>query len=585
LKIKLKINMAVETSNQELSSSQKEFEILLNDDFKDRKLKENEIIKATVTEITKNFVVVDCKAKMEGMIPIEEFKNDDELSKLEVGSKIEVYLERIESFKGEIVISREKARRMNAWNRMEKVFATGEEITAYITGRVKGGFIATCDGLPTFMPASQIDVRPLKKFDHLMNVPLQVIATRIDKVRGNVCTSRRAVLEKSKDVEAKEALKNLKEGDVIDDAKVKATTDWGIFLDIKGIDALLHVSDLSHGRVKKPADLVTIGQTMKVKITKIDKVTNRVSASVKALTEDPYDSLEKKYKIGSIYTGTVTKLMDYGAFVRLEDGIEGLIHSSELSWTNKNIQPAKVLSSSQEVKIKIVSIDSDAKRISLSYRETLPNPWKDIEDKVGEVIEVTINNITEKAIFADLENGLTGMLHFRELSYDEQDKDLKRFVKGQKIKVKIIELKDDKLRFSVRAMEKDPFSWFKENNKKEGSIITTRVHEVLKTGVKVSVDPDKHIIVMIKKNQLAKESADARPEIFVAGNALDAMITELDLSKREVTLSVKAAQIYEEKSLVAKFGAGAAKSGATLAGIFQKALGKKPIKKKKKEEE
>jgi small subunit ribosomal protein S1 len=577
--------MAVETSNQELSSSQKEFEILLNDDFKDRKLKENEIIKATVTEITKNFVIVDCKAKMEGMIPIEEFKNDDELSKLEVGSKIEVYLERIESFKGEIVISREKARRMNAWNRMEKVFATGEEITAYITGRVKGGFIATCDGLPTFMPASQIDVRPLKKFDHLMNVPLQVIATRIDKVRGNVCTSRRAVLEKSKDVEAKEALKNLKEGDVIDDAKVKATTDWGIFLDIKGIDALLHVSDLSHGRVKKPADLVTIGQTMKVKITKIDKVTNRVSASVKALTEDPYDSLEKKYKIDSIYTGTVTKLMDYGAFVRLEDGIEGLIHSSELSWTNKNIQPARVLSSSQEVKVKIVSIDSDAKRISLSYRETLPNPWKDIEDKVGEVIEVTINNITEKAIFADLENGLTGMLHFRELSYDEQDKDLKRFVKGQKIKVKIIELKDDKLRFSVRAMEKDPFSWFKENNKKEGSIITTRVHEVLKTGVKVSVDSDKHIIVMIKKNQLAKESTDARPEIFVAGNALDAMITELDLTKREVTLSVKAAQIYEEKSLVAKFGAGAAKSGATLAGIFQKALGKKPIKKKKKEEE
>ena len=576
--------MAVEIINQELSSSQKEFESLLNDDFKDRKLKENEIIKATVTEITKNFIVVDCKAKMEGMIPVEEFKNDDELSDLKVGSIIEVYLERIESFKGEIVISREKARRMNAWNRMEKVFATGEEITAYITGRVKGGFIATCDGLPTFMPASQIDVRPLKKFDHLMNVPLKVIATRIDKVRGNVCTSRRAVLEKSKDSEAKEALKKLKEGDIIDDAKVKATTDWGIFLDIKGIDALLHVSDLSHGRVKKPSDLVTIGQTMKVKITKIDKETNRVSASVKALTEDPYDSLEKKYKIGSIYTGTVTKLMDYGAFVRLEDGIEGLIHSSELSWTNKNIQPSKVLSASQEVKIKIVSIDSDAKRISLSFKETLPSPWKEVEDKVGTVIEATINNITDKAIFADLTNGLTGMLHFREISYNEQGQDLSKFKKGQKIKVKIIELKDEKLRFSIRAMEKDPFDWFKENKKKEGSIITTRVHEVLKTGVKVSVDPDKHIIVMIKKNQLAKESADARPEIFVSGNVLDAMITDLDLEKREVVLSVKAAQIHEEKSLVAKFGAKAASSGATLAGIFQKALGKKPIKKNKKEE-
>ena len=577
--------MAVETIHQELSSSQKEFESLLNDDFIDRKLKEGEIIKATVTEITKNFIVVDCKAKMEGMIPIEEFKNDDELSKLTIGSKIEVFLERIESFKGEIVISREKAKRMNAWNRMEKVFETGEEITAYITGRVKGGFIATCDGLPTFMPASQIDVKPLKRFDHLMNVPLKVIATRIDKVRGNVCTSRRAVLEKSKDLDAKEALKNLNEGDIIEDAKVKATTDWGIFLDINGIDALLHVSDLSHGRVKKPSDLVTIGQSMKVKITKIDKETNRVSASVKALTEDPYDSLEKKYKIGSIYTGTVTKLMDYGAFVRLEDGIEGLIHSSELSWTNKNVQPAKILSASQEVKIKIVSIDSGAKRISLSYRETLSNPWKEVKDKVGSIIEVTINNITDKAIFADLDNGLTGMLHYRELSYQAENQDLKKFKKGQKIKVKIIELKDDKLRFSVRALEKDPFDWFKENKKKEGSVITTRVHEVLKTGVKVSVDLDKHIIIMIKKNQLAKEAADARPEIFVPGNALDAMITELDLEKREVSLSVKAAQVYEEKSLVAKFGANAAKSGATLAGIFQKALGKKTTKNKKDKEE
>ena len=578
--------MAVETIHRELSSSQKEFESLLNDDFKDRKLKEGEIIKATVTEITKNFIVVDCKAKMEGMIPIEEFKNDDELSKLKVGASIEVFLERIESFKGEIVISREKARRMNAWSRMEKVFETGEEITAYITGKVKGGFIATCDGLPTFMPASQIDIKPLKRFDHLMNVPLKVIATRIDKIRGNVCTSRRAVLEKSKDSDAKEALKNLKEGDIIEDAKVKATTDWGIFLDIKGIDALLHVSDLSHGRVKKPSDLVTIGQSMKVKITKIDKETNRVSASVKALTNDPYDSLEKKYKIGSVYTGTVTKLMDYGAFVRLEDGIEGLIHSSELSWTNKNVQPAKVLSASQSVKIKIVSIDTAAKRISLSFREAnSENPWKEIKDKVGKLVEVTINNITDKAIFADLDSGLTGMLHYRELSYQEENQDLKRFKKGQKIKVKIIELKDDKLRFSVRALEKDPFDWFKENKKKEGSVITTRVHEVLKTGVKVSVDPDKHIIVMIKKNQLAKEAADARPEIFVPGNALDAMITDLDLEKRDVSLSVKAAQVYEEKSLVAKFGVNAAKSGATLAGIFQKALGKSPKKKKDKEED
>jgi len=325
---------------------------------------------------------------------------------------------------------------------------------------------------------------------------------------------------------------------------------------------------------------------MKVKITKIDKETNRVSASVKALTDDPYESLEKKYKIGSVYTGTVTKLMDYGAFVRLEDGIEGLIHSSELSWTNKNVQPGKILSPSQDVKIKIVSIDSAAKRISLSYREAnSENPWKEIKDKVGATVEVSISNITDKAIFADLENGLTGMLHYRELSFQEENQDLKKYKKGQKIKVKIIELKDDKLRFSIKALERDPFDWFKENKKKEGSIITTRVHEVLKTGVKVSVDPEKHIIVMIKKNQLAKEIADCRPEIFVPGNALDSMITELDLEKREISLSVKAAQIYEEKSLVAKFGVNAAKSGATLAGIFQKALGKSTKNKKKVKEE
>ncbi len=568
--------MAIEQQKKNLdTASYKEFESLLNEDFKDRKLKENEIIKATVTEITKNFIIADCKAKMEAMIPIEEFKHDKEMETLKVGSEIEVYLERIESFKGEIIISREKARRMNAWKKMERVFESQEELVGYITGRVKGGFICTVDGLPTFMPASQIDVRPLKKVDHLMNVPVKVIATRIDKNRGNVCTSRRAVLEKSKNAEVKEILKNLKEGDIINDAKVKATTDWGIFLDINGIDALLHVSDLSHGRVKKPSDLVTIGQNIKVKITKIDPVTNRVSASVKALTEDPYENLSKKYKIGEIYSGVCTKLMDYGAFVKLEDGIEGLIHNSELSWTNRNVEPAKILSVSQTVKIKIVAIDAGAKRISLSYKETLENPWKKILDKVGSEVKVKVKNITDKAIFAELDNGLSGMLHYKEISYNEKEEDLKKFKKNDLIKVKIIEIKDDKIRFSIRALEKDPMDWFKDNNKKVGDIITTRINEVMKTGVKVSIDPEKLLITTIKKSQLAIVASDARPEVFSPGNALDAKITELDVKKRKISLSVKAAQIDEEKSLVAKFGEGATKSGATLKGIFEKALGKK----------
>jgi len=572
--------MAIEQLNKD-SALHKEFQNLLDKDFKDRKLKENEIIKATVTEITKNFIVVDCKAKMEGMIPIEEFKNDDELKNLKVGSQIDVYLERIESFKGEIVISREKARKMKAWKKMEKVFETQEEMTAYITGKVKGGFIATVENLPCFMPSSQIDVRPLKRIDHLMNTPVKVIATRIDKNRGNVCVSRRAVLEKSKSAELTEALKNIKEGDIIDNAIVKATTDWGIFLDINGIDALLHVSDLSHGRVQKPADLVTIGQKIKVKITKIDKATNRVSASVKALTEDPYANIEKKYKIGEVYEGVITKIMDYGCFVKIEDGIEGLIHNSELDWTNRNIKPSKILSTSQKIKFKIVSIDKETKRISLSYKATLDNPWDKLKDKVGQEVKIKINNITDKAIFADLTEGkLSGMLHYKEISYDENIDDLKKFKKNDIINVKILEIKDEKIRFSKRALEEDPLNWFKENNKKVGDVITTRIHEVLKTGVKVAIDKNKKLIVTIKKTDLAKDSADARPEVFSPGNALDAKITELDLNNRRVKLSVKAAQIDEEKSLIAKFGAGATKSGATLKGIFEKAIGKKGKKEK-----
>ena len=567
------------------SSSSKEFESLLDKDFKDRKLKENEIIKATVTEITKNFIVVDCKAKMEGMIPVEEFKNDNELEKLKVGSTIDVYLERIESFRGEIVISREKARRMTAWKKMERVFETKEELTGYITGRVKGGFICTVDGLPTFMPASQVDVRPLKRVDHLMNTPIKVIATRIDRNRGNVCTSRRAVLEKSKNAEILEALKNIKEGDIVDNAKVKAITDWGIFLDINGIDALLHVSDLSYGRVKKPSDLVSIGQKMKVKLTKIDTKTNRVSASVKALTEDPYENLSKKYKVGEIYDGECTKLMDYGVFVKLEEGVEGLIHNSELSWSNRNIQPSKVLSVSQNIKVKIVNIDKEAKRISLSYKATLDNPWNKLTENINSTYKVKIKNITDKAIFAEFDTGLTGMLHYKEISYNENVEDLKKFKAGEVIDVKILEIKDEKIKISKRMLDKDPMEWFKDNKKKVGDIITTRVHEVLKSGVKVSIDKDKKLIVNIKKTDLAKDAADARPEVFSPGNALDAKITELDFKMRKIKISVKAAQIDEEKSLVAKFGEGASKSGATLKSIFEKAKSLGGKKKKSKKEE
>ena len=573
--------MATEQELEKTNPLHKEFQALLDAEFKDKKVKEGEIIKAIVTEITPKFIVVDANLKMEAMITIDEFKNDDELSKLKVGSTIEVFLERIENFKGEVVISRDKARKMRAWKKLMDKFENQEEFTGYITSKIKGGYIAVVEGLPCFMPSSQIDVRPLKKVDHLLNVPVKVIATRIDKSRGNVCVSRRAVIERSKNAETTEALKEIKEGDIVE-ARVHACVDWGIFLTYKSLTLLLHVSDLSHGRVKKPSDLVSIGDTMKVKITKIDPKTNRVSASVKALTEDPYSNIEKRLKVGELYQGVVTKIMAYGAFVRIEDGIEGLIHNSELDWTNRNIEPSKVLSVSQKISFKIVNIDKDSKRISLSYKATLENPWDKIKDKVGQEVKIKIVNITDKAIFGNLTDvSLTGMLHFKEISYDESVDNLKKFSKNDIISVKIIEIKDDKIRFSKRALEKDPLSWFKENNKKVGSIITTRVHEVLKTGVKVSIDKEKKLITTIKKTDLAKEAADQRVDIFAPGNALDAKLIELDIKTRKIKLSVKAAEIDAEKSLIEKFGENATKSGATLKNIFEKAIGSK---KKKKEE-
>ena len=465
---------------------------------------------------------------------------------------------------------------MKAWKKMEKNFETQEEITAFVTGKVKGGYIANVEGLACFMPSSQIDVRPLKKIDHLINTPLKVIATRIDKKRGNVCVSRRAVLEKTKNLEISEALKKFKEGDIVENAIVKATTDWGIFLDIDGIDALLHVSDLSYGRVKKPSDLVTIGQTLKVKITKIDKKTNRVSASIKALSEDPYENIDKKYIVGNIYDGEVTKIMDYGCFVKMENGVEGLIHNSELDWKNKNIKPEKILSISQKIKVKIVNLEKETKRISLSYKATQKNPWEEIYKKVGEKVKIKIKNISDKAIFAEiLDSSLPGMLHYKEISYKENIENLKDFKKDQILEVKIIDITDDKIRFSKRALEKDPFDWFKDNNKNVGDLVTTRIHEVLKTGVKVSVDKEKQLIFTIKKMDLAKDAADQRPEVFSKGDALDAKIIELNFNTRRVKLSVKSAQIDEERSLIEKFGEGATKSGATLKNIFEKAIGKK----------
>jgi small subunit ribosomal protein S1 len=581
--------MAVETLPKELSSAQKEFQSLLNENLKNFGVKEGQTVEAVVTDITPKFLICDLKYKQEAMIAIDEFGKD--LEKIKVGSTIKVYVERLESFKNELVVSYTKAKSMETWNKMLVSFESGEEVVATLVSKIKGGYIANCEGLNCFVPSSQLDSKPLRSISHLMGQPLKFIAVRVDTVRGNVALSRRAIIERSKDAETKEALKSLKEGDIVT-GRVSALVEWGAFIEINNnLISLLHISDLSFSRVKKPSDILTVGQEIKCKVTKIDtsSVPPRVSVSAKALESDPYENLEKNIKIGSVYEGQISKLMAYGAFCRITlstgSSIEGLIHSSEISYTEPNVDPSKILAPSQKVKVMVVAVDAAQKRISLSFKQANgTNPWKEIDGKIGTVIEVTINNITDKAIFANLDSGLTGMIHHKEISYNQEEQNLKNYKKGQKISVKIIDLKNQKLRFSIRQLGKNPWDWFKENKKKENSIITTKVVESLKTGIKVSIDLEKNIVVMIKKNQLAKEAADCRPEIFVQGNSIDCMITELDVENQHVNLSPKQAQFYEEKSLVAKFGVNAAKSGATLAGIFQKALGKTPKKKKKDEE-
>ena len=577
--------MVLET-NLETSSKTKEFENLLKEDFKKRDLKEGAIVKATISEIGKKFIFVDLKAKSEGIIPIEEFKITKELEGLKVGSKVEVYLERIEGFKGEIVVSREKARRMNSWKRMEKAFKDQEEVEGVITSRTKGGMIVNIDSCLCFLPGSQIDTKPLKNFeiDELMNVPLKFLCVKLDKIRGNIVVSRRSILEKSKSEDLKNILSKIKEGDVVE-GKVKAILDWGAFIDLNGADALLHVTDLSYSRVKKPSDLLSVGETIKVKIIKIDNQTKRISCGVKQMHPDPYEKLEKKFKLNEVYKGVVTKCVEYGAFVRLGEGLEGLVHSSEIDWTRKNVNPSKVLSPSQEISVKIIEIDAEKRRISLSYKATLENPWEKLvrESPVGSIVNAKVKNIADFGIFLNIENSsLSGLLHYKDISWEEKEEDLKKYKKNDIVKAKVVEIdkEKEKIRLSVRHLQKDPFDYFKD--KKNGEVITAKVQSVLKNGIKVSPGNDDKLQMMIKKNNLAKDPENCRPEVFNPGNKVDCMIVDLDLEKRKVNLSIKELEIQNEKIAIKKYGKDGSSSGAILGDILGKVFSSKKTNPKKK---
>ena len=562
----------------------KEFEKLLKEDFKKRDLKEGNIVKATVSEITKKNVYVDLRGKSEGIISVEEFKMSKELDGLKVGSTIEVYLDKIESYKGEIIVSREKARRMGSWKRMQKSFENQEEVQGIITNRVKGGFVVNIDSCLCFLPGSQVDTKPLKNFDHLMNVPQKFLCVKLDKVRGNIVVSRRAILEKTRNKDLENILSKMKEGDIVE-GTCKSILDWGCFMDLNGADALLHVTDLSYSRVKKPADLLSVGQKIKVKIIKIDKETKRISVGVKQMHPDPYKDLEKKYKLNAVYKGTVSSVTPYGAFVKLEEGLEGLVHQSEISWTKKNAQVGKYLSNSQEIKVKIIEMDSEKRRISLSYKQTLENPWSILikNYKVGSIANTTVKNITEFALFVSLEKtDLTGMIHYKDISWKESEESLQKFKKNDLLKAKILEIDADKekIRLGIRQLEKDPFDYFLD--KKDRDIVTATVKEVLRNSIKVSVGNDENLLITIKKSELAKEIEDCRPEIFTKGNKVDCMIVGLDKEKRKANLSIKELEKHNQEIAIKKYGKDGTSSGQVLGDILGKVFKSKNKKKGKK---
>ena len=568
-----------ETLKQDKSKSHKEFEKLLSEDLENRKFKEGEITTGIVEEISKKFVFIDLGLKSSGAIPLEEFKLTKEIDKIEVGSKIDVLLEKLENKNGEIVVSREKARRAKSWKRMELAFENKEEVKGIIISRCKGGFVVNVDSCLCFLPASQLDLRPLKNFDHLMKVPQTFECVKLDKKRGNIVVSRRAVIEKIRDKDKNKIIAKLKEGDIVQGI-VKNLTDWGVFIDLNGVDALLHITDISWSRINKPSELLSLGQSIKVKITKIEPVKLKISVSIKHLTEDPYAKIINKYEIGKKYSATVTKVQDYGCFAKLEEGLEGLIHQSELSWTKKNVHPGKILSTSQEIEVQLLEKDVEKRRLSLSYKNTLTNPWdKFTEDhKVGDAFEGSVKNITEYGLFISINNTeLDGLIHYKDLSWSEKESELENYKKNQIVKFKILEInnENEKIRLGIKQLADDPFEFFM--NKKISDIVTVVVHSSSQNGINVHVGKKK-LSILIKKNQLAKEPENQRPSRFVKNDKLDVIISELDKEKRKVSLSIKALEEKQTKEAEKKYGS--KDSGGVLGEILGPLLNKKKKSKK-----
>ncbi|WP_370676147.1 30S ribosomal protein S1 [Pleomorphomonas sp. PLEO] len=555
----------------QLNPTREDFAALLAESLTASDVAEGTVVKGTIVAIEKDLAVIDVGLKVEGRVPLKEFGARARDGELKVGDTVEVYLERVENALGEAVLSRDKARREESWVRLEVAFEKNEKVVGQISNQVKGGFTVDLDGAMAFLPRSQVDIRPVRDVAPLMHTPQPFQILKMDKRRGNIVVSRRVVLEETRAEQRSELVSSLEEGQIVDGV-VKNITDYGAFVDLGGIDGLLHVTDIAWRRINHPSEVLSIGQQVKVQIVRVNQETHRISLGMKQLENDPWDAIEAKYPVNAKFTGRVTNITDYGAFVELEPGIEGLIHVSEMSWTKKNVHPGKIVSTSQEVEVMVLEVDSVKRRISLGLKQTLQNPWEAFVEKypIGSVVEGEVKNKTEFGLFIGLDGDVDGMVHLSDLDWNRPGEQvIEEFGKGDVVKAVVLDVDVEKERISLgmKQLGGDPMESAGEIRR--NSVVTCEVVEVKEAGLEVRI-VDTDITAFIRRGDLARDRNDQRAERFAVGEKFDARVTQFDKKTRKVGLSIKALEIFEEKEAVAQFGS--SDSGASLGDILGAAL-------------
>jgi small subunit ribosomal protein S1 len=553
--------------------SREDFAAMLEESFTQGSPQEGTVVKGKFVGIEKDMAVIDVGAKTEGRVAMREFAAPGRQADLKVGDEVEVYLERVENALGEAVLSRDKARREESWGKLEKAFNDNQKVSGTIFNQVKGGFTVDLDGAVAFLPRSQVDIRPIRDVTPLMNSPQQFQILKMDRRRGNIVVSRRTVLEETRAEQRQELVQNLEEGQVIDGV-VKNITDYGAFVDLGGIDGLLHVTDIAWRRVNHPTEVLNIGQQVKVKIIKINHETHRISLGMKQLLDDPWQGIEAKYPVGARYKGRVTNITDYGAFVELEPGIEGLIHVSEMSWTKKNVHPGKIVSTSQEVEVQILEVDPVKRRISLGLKQTMRNPWEVFVEKhpPGSTVEGEVKNKTEFGLFLGLDGDVDGMVHLSDLDWKRPGEQvIDDYKKGDMVQAQVLDVDVEKERISlgVKQLAGDPMASGAAGELKKGSVVTCEVTAITDGGLEVKI-VDTDLVAFIKRNELARDRAEQRPERFAVGQKVDVRVTQFDRKTHKVAVSIKALEVAEEKEAMAQYGS--ADSGASLGDILGAAL-------------